>query len=145
MILTGLTAPLVHAASGWGGVLLVAGGVLVAVAVGLRLYGWHVYEVQTTEEGVVTFIAPLHRTQLTAHDIRRLTGYYVPDYYGEPIWHMEIKHVRGRYKFGVFEGVVGLVDLIGRHNPEVVIRGEWPMGPPAVPGGNRPHHTVQEQ
>jgi hypothetical protein len=115
-------------------------GLLTLVALGLvtggiSLMRRQIFEIRTADDGTVMFIAPIRTVRVPARDIPRLTGLYIADYSGKQIWHCDIEHARGRYRFEAFEDVMGLVDWVKLHNPDVEICGLWPMGSPEVQGG----------
>jgi hypothetical protein len=111
-----------------GGLYALVGIPLVAAAISL---GCEVVDqIQVDDDGMVAFVAPKRATHVAARDITRLSGEYVPAYDGGQLWYLHIGHSTGHYTFGEFEDVMGFVEWVKTHNPDVKITGLWPMGPP---------------
>ena len=80
-------------------------------------------KIQTTGDGTVAFLAPLHMTRLTARDIFRLEGLYGGEYDGDVIWRLQVDHPEGRFRLRELENARGVVDRVKTHNPDMEIAG----------------------
>jgi hypothetical protein len=86
-------------------------------------------EIQVLNNGTIVVLGAVRSTRLGAGEIRSLEGRYQRDY-SDDVWHLLLQSNKRGFIFNEFPNVMDLVKRIQSLNPDVEVRGLWPMVPP---------------
>jgi hypothetical protein len=90
-----------------------------------------VYEIRIAADGHIDLVRVVGAVHLTAGQVRVLEGKLWRDYDGNlSVWRLQLRSTRGDFGLGEFPNVMEFAHRVQAHNPNVQMRGLWPMGPP---------------